>query len=804
MLSEKAQNLDLFGIYIYLHIMFRNYLVIAIRYLLKDKAFSMINILGLSLGMAFAIIIFLWIQDELSYDKFHSKHDRIYHAYLRVLDARTSFNFQPTTSNEIGKAMLDDIPEIIDVARMGPLGEVACKHGENMFIESGGFGADPEFFNLFTYPFVDGYAENALSGLYSIVLTEKMARKYFGEARAVGQILRINNRLELTVSGVIKDVPENSHHNFDFLVPFDLSREFGINIEEMGNLYGNCLFNTYVLLQENANHDTVLSKVTRQFRFDDDNIQGETFLVPLPKTNRYSMIGGNLLIYIFFVVGILVLLIACINFTNLSTAKATIRVKEVGIRKVFGASRQNLFRQFMGETFLYALISLNFALILASLFMPVLNNITGKEIRLNYLDPTWIVILFAIWLFTSFAAGSYPSLLLASKIPSSIFQQQHQAGSGRSLVRMVLVTSQFVFATIFLITVFVVNRQFFYMDHADLGYRKQDLVYLRLRDQTREKSEIIKNDLLQIPGITGITNTSQLPVLIAGGFYEVWGRSDEELRYLCTSAVDYDYVRTMGLEMIEGRFYSRDFATDSITAAVVNETAIEQMGLESGVGEKFFYRGEYYNIIGVMKDFHHVPLVMKITPLLFRLQPKGNDYILLRIGSGNEEDMARILEQIKSTWKQNFPELPLEYNFLEDYEFPQEKVIYSAERLMRYFTILAILISSMGLFGLSTFMAERKTKEIGIRKVMGASAGKIIRIFSREYLKLIILANLIAWPLAWLLMKQFLNAFAYRTNLNPWIFLVVGIFICILAIIIVGVHAYRSALKNPADTLRYG
>lgn len=783
--------------------MFRNYLVIAIRYLLKNKAFSIINILGLSLGMAFTIIIFLWIQDELSYDKFHTKHDRIYHAYLRVLDARTSFNFQPTTSHEMAKAMLDDIPEIVDVARMSPLGEIACTRGDNMFIESGGFGADPEFFNLFTYPFIDGNAENALKDLYSIILTEQMARKYFGEGRAVGQTLRMNNRLELTVTGVIKNVPVNSHHNFDFLVPFDLSREFGIYIEETGNLFGNCLFNTYVLLQDNVNHDTVLSKVTRQFRFEDDNFRGETFLVPLPKTNRYALIGGNLLIYLFFIVGILVLLIACINFMNLSTAKATIRVKEVGIRKVFGASRQNLFRQFMGETFLYALISLNFALVLASLFLPVLNNLTGKEIRLNYLDPLWIIIIFSIWLFTSFAAGSYPSLLLASKIPSSIFQQHQLAGSGRSLTRMILVTSQFVFATIFLITVMVVNRQFFYMDHADLGYRKQDLVYLRLRDQTGNMSEVIKNDLLQIPGISAITNTSHLPVLVAGGFYEVWGRSDEDERYLASTSVDYDYLKTLGLEMKEGRFYSRDFSTDSITAVVVNETAIEEMGLESGTGEKFFYRGDHYNIIGVMKNFHHVPLVMKITPILFRLQSAGNEYILLRIGARDAEDMGRILAQIKESWKQDFPELPLEYNFLEDYEFPQERVIYSAERLMRYFTILAILISSLGLFGLSTFMAERKTKEIGIRKVMGATGERIIRIFTREYLKMIILANLIAWPIAWLLMKQFLNAFAYRTSMNLWIFIVVGIFICLLALITVGVQAYRSALKNPVDTLRY-
>jgi putative ABC transport system permease protein len=782
--------------------MFRNYLITALRYLIKEKAFSFINIFGLSLGMAFAIIIFLWVQDELSYDKFNLNHDRIYHTYLRVFDVRTSFNFQPTTSPEIGKAMLDEIPGITGMSRMIPLGELTVRAGDNVFMESGGIGADAEVFQMFTYPFVEGDPAQALSGLYSIVLTGRMAKKYFGDEDPVGKSVRINDRIELTVTGVIRDVPLNTHQPFDFLVPFKLCRELGIDIEENGNLYGNCRFYTYVMLAEDADQKEVMRRVTETFRID-DVIRGETFLVPLPKTNRYSQVGGDLLIYIFLIVGVLILLVACINFMNLSTAKATLRMKEVGVRKVFGASKGNLFRQFMGESFIYALISLNFALIMAILFMPVLNKLTGKQIELNYLQPVWIAILFAIWLFTSFTAGAYPSLLLASWSPARIFHQQGSTRSGRSLIRVILVTTQFVFASTFLITALVVNRQFFYMDHADKGYDEKNLLYIRLRDQTRDKSEVIKTALLALPGISGITNTSHLPVLIAGGYYQVWGRSDEELRYLCSSSVDYDYTRTMGIGMAGGRFFSREFPSDSVNAVVLNETAVNTLGWENAVGKQFFYGGDYYTVIGVMKDFHHVPLVMQITPLVFQLHPTGNDYLLVRMPSGDEVSRSQTLDKVEAVWKEVFGDLPIEYNFIDDYHFPQERMINAAERLMWYFTLLTILISSLGLYGLSTFMAERKIREIGIRKVMGAGSAQIVRIFSMEYLRIILLATLIAWPVSWLLMKKFLSAFAYRMELSPWIFVLVGTFICLLALLTVGYQAWRSAVQNPADTLRY-
>jgi len=457
----------------------------------------------------------------------------------------------------------------------------------------------------------------------------------------------------------------------------------------------------------------------------------------------------------------------------------------------------------MGESFLYALVSLNFAIIMVVLFIPVLNMLTGKEIILNYLDPGWIAILFSIWVFTSFLSGIYPSIILASKLPVRIFSHSRSAGSSRSGMRVALVVTQFVFATLFLISIVVVNRQFFYMDHTEKGYNTEDLLYLRLRDYSRESSEILKTELQRIPGITGISNTSHLPVLIAGGYYQAWGRSDEEARYLAEAAVDYDYLTTLGVQMESGRFYSREFPGDSSSSVVVNETAIKTLGWEDPLGKQFFYRGKNHTIIGIMKDFHHVPLFMKISPLIFTLQPKSNDYLLVRLNRSRDDEMKSILKKLESTWERTFPELPLEYNFIEDYQFPQERAIITAERLMWYLTILSILISSMGLYGLSTFMAQRKNREIGIRKVMGAGNGQLVSIYAREYLKIILLSTAISWPLGWLLMKKFLDVFAYRIDLSIWIFIGTGLFICLLVITTVGFLAWRSTLQNPVDTLRH-
>ncbi len=783
--------------------MLKNYIITALRIIVRNKVFSSINIFGLALGMACTIVILVWVQDELSYDKFHKKSDRIYHAYLRIHDPRLTLNFQPTTSHELGRPMFEEIPEIIDYTRMGPLGELGIRYEERLFLESGGWAADPNIFDMFSYQFVYGSPGTALNELNSIVLTESFAAKYFGKEEPVGKVLRINNLNDVTVTAVIRDLPANTHRRFDFLIPFQLQSTFGIYIGESGDYFANCMFHNYVLLDEDADPDSVNEKVIKRFNFQDANFSGEAFLVPLPKTNRYSMVGGDILIYLLFTLGLLILIIACINFMNLSTARSTTRIKEVGIRKVFGAERKHLNRQFMGETLVYSLIALNFAIILVKLFLPALNNLTRKEMSLNYFDPVWIMLCILIWLFTGIVSGSYPALLLSKMRPVRIFQQQGKGEKRRTPMRKILVIIQFSFAALFLITILVVNRQFYYMDHTNLGFNKTDLVYIRLRDETREKSALLKNDLSRIPGIMKITNTSHLPVLIAGGYYQEWGRPDDDIKYLCETRVDYDYLQTLGLDMALGRYYSSEFPGDSASSVVVNEMAISQMDLDDPIGKSFFYQGEYYTIIGVIKDFHHVPLVMNITPLIFKLQPEANDYMLVRISSDGTGGRSGAMDRIKSTWEQDFPENPLEYNFLEDYRFPQEQMVITAERLVFLFTILAVIISCLGLFGLSTFMAERRVREISIRKVFGSSAYSLVTLLSRDYLRLVLVATGIGLLVAIPAVHKLLQAFAYRIEMRVWMFALVAVILCLLAILTVGFQAMRAAHKNPADTLRY-
>jgi len=796
-----AFELDI--VIIYQISMLRNYILTALRIIIRNKVFSSINIFGLALGMASTIIILVWVQDEMSYDRFHEKSDRIYHVYLRVHDMRSSFNFQPTTSHELGLPMFEEIPEIIDYTRMGPLGELGIRYQDRLFLESGGWAADPNIFDMFSYQFIHGTPGTALTDLYSAVLTETFANKYFGDQDPVGKVLRINNILDVSITAVIHDLPDNTHRKFDFLIPFELQSALGIPLDKTGEYFANCSFHNYVLLQESADAELVNEKVIGQFNFEDGNISGEAFLVPLPQTNRYSLAGGDLLVYVLTVIALLILLIACINFMNLSTARATTRIREVGIRKVAGAERKHLNRQFIGETLIYSLIALNFAIIFVKLFMPVLNNITQKEMSLNYFKPEWMFLLILIWLFTGIVAGSYPALFLSKKKPVLIFQHHGQSGKKRAPLRKTLVIIQFAFTSLFLISVLIINRQFYYMDHTDLGYNKTDLVYIRLRDETREQSVVLRDDLSLIPGVERMTNTSHLPVLIAGGYYQEWGRPDDEIKYLCQTNVDYEYMQTLELSMAEGRFYSRDFPSDSIAAVVVNEMAINQMDLDDPLGKTFFYQGEYYNIIGVMKDFHHVPLVMNISPIIFKLRPEGNDYMLLRISPGATRDRSGIMDQIRTAWEKDFPENPLEYNFLEDYEFPLEQIVVTAERLVYIFTLLAVIISCLGLFGLSTFMAERRVKEIGIRKVFGSTINSLVSLLSWEYLRTIVLATAIGLLIALPLMKKMLEVFAYRIELKIWMFASVALIICLLAMLTVGFQALRTANKNPAESLRY-
>ncbi len=785
--------------------MLKNYLLIAFRIIFRSKIFSLINIMGLTVGMACSILIFLWIKDELNYDKFHEKANDIYQVYLRVYEKTRVSIPQPTTSHELANPLKNKFTEILNTARMGKLGEMVVKYENKLFIEPEGMAVDPSSFKIFTFPFVKGDPNSALENPYSIVLTEAMANKYFGNTDPVGKSIRLNNKWDFTITGIVDNIPSNSYIKFDFLVPFSFLRELGHNITEYGNLFNNCVYFTYVLLQKHVDYKEVSDSITSRFNFANDEISGDIFLVPLTQTHRFGTFGGDLILYVFSVLCVLILLIGCINFVNLSTARSVIRSKEVAVRKIFGAKRRQLRFQFLGETLIYVFIALNFAIILVNLFLPSINLVIGKELVLNYLNPEIILIFIGIILFSGIVAGVYPAIVLSSFNPVKLLTGLMVSGTGKSGLRKILVTTQFAFAILFLVCITLISKQFNYMDKADPGFKKEHVIYIRLDKSIQSKSEIIEAELNKLPGIEHITTSYHLPMLVAGGYYQVWGSPNDEISYICETRIGYDYVKTLTLEMANGRFFSRDFPSDLGQNVVVNETAIRQKGMESPIGEQLFYQGDYYTIIGVMKDFHHVPLIMNITPLIFRLQTQGNDYLLIKLSSNKENSVliSYTLNQIEKIWEKLLPEFPFQYEFLEDFRFEQEKIIVAAKKLIEYFTFLTIFISCLGLLGLSTYMAEQRTKEIGIRKSLGASVSAVIFLFSRGYIKLLIIANLISLPIAYFIMRKFLQVFAYKINLNLVIFVFIGFLVCILAILTVGYQAYRSAIQNPAETLRY-
>jgi len=782
--------------------MILNYLKIAVRNLSRFKIYSFINISGLAIGIACTILILLWVKDELSYDKFHENIDNVYHVYLRIFDESKNINEQSSTSFQIASAIEEKLPEVIMTTRMGFLGEVVLRHEDKIFSETQGMAADETLFDILSFPIIKGSVSEILKEPGNIVLTESFARKYFEEKDPLNQELVINGKYNFIVRAIIADIPDNSHQKFDFLVPFNFLEDLGNNLEFDGNLFSYCRYHTYLLCEDDLDMEELNNSVRSNFNFSSDNISGETFLVPLSQTYRYNLFGGDIIIYVLISIAGLILIIACFNYSNLSIALSSIRYKEVGIRKVFGANKKQLIMQFLGETIVYVLIAINFSLLLINFLLPHFNVLTGKKLGIELIDISFMLVILLILIITTLLAGSYPALYLSKFNPGKILQGRGVNAKGKSPIRKTLVISQFTIAILFFLSTVIIDQQFYYMDHSDLGFNKNNILYISLNKNIRSKAIEIKNELQRISKIGHISTTSHLPILIVGGYYQEWGRAGRENSYLVSTGVDYEYLKTLNIEMSEGRFYDPAYVGDQHNI-VVNETAINELGLESPIGENFLYQGNNYEIIGVMKDFHHVPLVMNISPVAFFLTPNEADYLLLEINAFNESEQSALLSQIKIKWKEINPDYPLIYNFLEDYTFPQEKTATVAQKLVRYFTFIAVILSCFGLFGLSTFSILQKTKEIGIRKVMGATKISIVKQLFVEYLKMLFIANLIALPIGYFLMNKFLDAFAYKINISAWIFVMVSISILIMALFTVGYQALKSAGRNPVETLKY-
>ncbi len=776
--------------------MLKYYLLIAFRNVIRYKAFTAINILGLSIGLACSMLIYIWVKDELSFDRYHENAENIYRIYEKQFYSGGETFMVFATPEPLARALKQDIPGIVNATRLNLFWEtLLVKYGDKVFNETRGYAADQEALEMFTYPFIYGDKNTALTEPYSIVLTRSMAEKYFGDENPAGKSLNVNNKYELTVTGVMEDVPLNSHVRWEFLVPFEFMLEVW---QYPDNLWSSNSFRTYIQLGPGTSAAEVEKKI-KDYIQKHHKTDIELYLQPLVKTHLYSIVGGGPIQYvnIFTIIAIFILFIACINFMNLATARSARRAKEVGIRKVSGATRSKLIGQFYGESILLTLISVVIAIILVKIFIGPFNNLSAKELEFRFFSPAILAAMCLIILITALFAGSYPAYFLSSFKASDVIKGTYHVGS--SVFRKILVIAQFTISIALIICTMVIYKQTRALEQKDLGFDKQNLIYFPLRDFTNFTA--LKEDLLKYPGIENVTATNRVPVSMTNSSWRyTWEGKDPSLEILFQQIyVDFGYIETFQMKLEEGRSFSQQFATDSVNY-IINEEAARRMGIGSPVGKVLQYGEEQGQIIGIVKNFNLHHLSRAIDPVVLEIGPDHFTEIVIRI---KPEDQDKTIREIENIWENHFNGEPFEYQFLDE-ELNQ---LYRPEQRMgvifNLFSLLAILISCMGLFGMASFMTEQRTKEIGIRKTYGSSLLNIFLLINGSFIRLILLANLIAWPVAWFTMHKWLENYSYRTPVPWWSFPLAAVISIFIGFITVTYQSLRAASTNPADTIRY-
>jgi len=794
--------------------MFKNYLKVALRNIKRHKGYSFINISGLAVGLACCMLIFLWVQNEFSYDKFHEHADNLYivGTHQRLGNRTTTSSGTPSA---LGPALKEEYPEIVNSVRFsnGPH-QLIFAYGEKRFREAAE-AVDPSLLEMFSFPLIQGDTATALVNPYSVVMTERMAKKYFGPENPIGKVILVENKYDFRVTGVLENLPHNSILQFDFLVPIHFLKEHWKS-PRMLDRWSNLSFTTLVQLHEDTSLEEVNKKIAGRIKqgFEKDDV--EPFLWPYTKLHLHGLgTGGGRIIQVrmLSLIAVFVLVIACINFMNLTTARSGTRAIEIGMRKVTGAFRMDIIKQFYGESVLLSFISLFFAIILVFLLLPPFNGLTGKELTLDFSSNLALTLgLIGVTLLTGLIAGSYPALFMSSFQPVKIMKGTSGIGSKSSLFRKILVVLQFAISIALIIRTLVVYKQIEYMQHKDLGFNREHLVYIPVNGALREHYEVAKQELLQVPGISHVSLTSRTPIgfYSSGSGWEWEGKSqdiDPMVRYFCC---DYDFLKTFEMEMDQGRFFSGELtptASPQSGHVIINEEFAKIIGKENPVGMRLSNGPKHATVIGVIQDFNYWPLYYRSGPLIIfykTYSPVPNHhfyrYMFARIQPDN---IPQTIAGIEKIYKKFNPEFPFFYRFLdEDYDrlYRSEE---QAGAILRYFAGLAILISCLGLFGLASFLAEQRTKEIGIRKILGSSVQGIVLLLSKEFLKWVAIANIIAWPTAWFISHQWLQNFAYRTGIGIWIFILSAALALIIALITVSFQSIKAATSNPVDSLRY-
>jgi putative ABC transport system permease protein len=801
-------------------IMFKNYLKMTLRNLKKHKGYSFLNIAGLSVALASFILVLLFVQYEFRYERHHVNAKRIYRLIVEqnLGDRVFRANSSPVP---LAETLAQDLPEVEGFTRLYPLGRVLVSYGENHFYEEGISFVDPGVLQLFTFPLIKGDPATVLAQKHSAVITEEMAEKYFGREDPIGKTLSLDFEVktDVIVTGVIKNHPRTTNIAPDILVPIRTVEDLMPNSERFFQNWISQQIQSYIMLPEEHSVPEMEQKIMGVFsQHISDDDRRELKLEQLARSHLYSMGDEPGLIRtlaIFLSCGILVLVVACINFMNLSTARSANRAKEVGLRKVVGAGRRQLIRQFMGESIVYALISVVFAVVFALAAIPVLNQLTGQFVRPSDLgSSTIILVLLSATIFTGLISGSYPALLLSGLQPSSILRGRLTRGAKGSLFRKVLVVAQFSISIVLIICTMVIGRQLSFIHSKDLGFQKDQIVVIR--NQTGEPArniEPLRTALMQNPRILGVAGSFQLPSSIGRYNNVTWeGAQEGEKIELIHNAVDYDFLDTYGIKLVKGRNFSPEFPSDEgidyqqAGAVILNEEAVRRFGWTEPLGKKVIqtYGDEriVYTVIGVVSNFHFRSLRQSIKPMNLFLSTEHNNYVSIKLQG---EDIPGTLAFIEKTWKRLYPELPIEHFFLDSM---LERRYRSEERqreLFGYLSGLAVFIACLGLFGLAAYAAEKRTKEIGIRKVLGASTSTVVFLLSREFVFWVLAANILAWPVAFLVMDRWLRGFAYRIGMFSQIgwFILAALLSFGIALFTVGFQAIKAALADPVRSLRY-
>jgi ABC-type antimicrobial peptide transport system permease subunit len=795
-------------------IMLKNYFKITFRITKQHKEYSFINIAGLALGIACCLLILFWVQDELSFDRFHENVDHLYRI-TEDLDFEGEMLHIARTPSAVASALLEEIPEIVNSTIYLPAPSLLVTHGENNFYESGIAFAGPSFFEMFTFPFIKGNQDSALEDVSSIVITADVAEKYFDREDPIDKTLRINNKQDFIIRGVLENVPGNSHLKFNFLLPFaaleNMREDVGIRWRPVMDNWRVNFYFTYIQVAEHTDIDALDNKIV-DFIKEHSSITTTTLHVqPIKRIHLHSDLvadvegnGSIKHVYIFSIIAFFVLVIACINFMNLTTAYAAKRAKEVGMRKISGAKRGQIINQFLGESIFLSFFALILAVFIVLLFLPAFNSLSGKELSLDATNSVGILLILMITTVTTgILAGSYPAFFLSSFLPINILRGSGKSGPRKMASRRFLVVIQFAFSVFLIVATFVVHNQLHFIQNSHLGFDRDHVVSIRLRGETAQYFPSVKNELLKNPNILGVTAANQLPTHIiyslGGANWEGKNPEDDVLFNFIT--VDYDFIQTLNLQVVEGRAFSKEYQSDRTTAFILNEKAAEFIGKESLVGESFSFFGRKGEIIGVVKNFHFDNFYNEIRPLVMLYESPSSDNFLIAKISG--ENISENLAFIEEAWNKTVPFYPFKLRFLDE-EFNRQ---YQSEKrmgkLFNYFAFLSVFIASLGLFGLVSFMANQRTKEIGIRRVVGASIADIVRILTKEFALLVGIANVIAWPAAYYFMNKWLDNFVFRSHIQMWMFLSSAIIAFVIAFLSVSYKTIKAAKANPVDSLRY-